>query len=83
MSFKKAICAICDKPQAEAYKPFCSAKCKLIDLETGLMETTDYLAKKFHPTRKFWIYRFIYYKTKKNLKSDFLVYQAAKDGDGF
>ena len=32
MSFKKAICAICDKPQAEAYKPFCSAKCKLIDL---------------------------------------------------
>ena len=32
MSFKKGICTICDKPQAEAYKPFCSAKCKLIDL---------------------------------------------------
>ena len=32
VSFKKAICTICDKPQAEAYKPFCSAKCKLIDL---------------------------------------------------
>ena len=32
MSLKKAICAICDKPQAEAYKPICSAKCKLIDL---------------------------------------------------
>ena len=32
VSFKKAICAICDKSQAEAYKPFCSAKCKLIDL---------------------------------------------------
>ncbi|MEC9045030.1 MAG: DNA gyrase inhibitor YacG [Pseudomonadota bacterium] len=32
MSFKKAICAICDKPQVESYKPFCSAKCKLIDL---------------------------------------------------
>ena len=29
---KKAICAICDNPQVEAYKPFCSAKCKLIDL---------------------------------------------------
>jgi len=29
---KKAICAICDNPQVEVYKPFCSAKCKLIDL---------------------------------------------------
>ena len=29
---KKAVCALCDKPQAESYKPFCSARCKLIDL---------------------------------------------------
>ena len=29
---KKAVCALCDKPQAKSYKPFCSARCKLIDL---------------------------------------------------
>jgi len=29
---KKAVCALCDKPQAQSYIPFCSARCKLIDL---------------------------------------------------
>ena len=29
---QKAVCALCDKPQAKSYKPFCSARCKLIDL---------------------------------------------------
>ena len=28
---KKAVCALCDKPLAETYKPFFSARCKLID----------------------------------------------------
>ena len=31
-SNKKAVCALCDKPQAKSYEPFCSARCKLIDL---------------------------------------------------
>ena len=31
-SNKKAVCALCDKTQAKSYKPFCSARCKLIDL---------------------------------------------------
>ena len=30
--YQKAVCALCDKPQAKSYKPFCSARCKLIDL---------------------------------------------------
>ena len=29
---KKAVCALCGKPQSKSYKPFCSANCKLIDL---------------------------------------------------
>ena len=29
---KKAVCALCDKPQVKSYKPFCSRSCKLIDL---------------------------------------------------
>ena len=29
---KKALCSLCEKPQAKSYKPFCSRRCKLIDL---------------------------------------------------
>ncbi len=29
---KAARCPICDKPSVEAHRPFCSARCKQVDL---------------------------------------------------
>lgn len=33
---KAPLCAICGKPQAEQFKPFCSARCADIDLNRWL-----------------------------------------------
>jgi endogenous inhibitor of DNA gyrase (YacG/DUF329 family) len=33
---RPARCAICGKPQAEAYKPFCSKRCADVDLSRWL-----------------------------------------------
>jgi endogenous inhibitor of DNA gyrase (YacG/DUF329 family) len=36
MSVAERPCAICGKPQAEKFKPFCSARCADIDLNRWL-----------------------------------------------
>jgi hypothetical protein len=39
VSGKGAKCPICGKPVAAAFRPFCSARCKQVDLNRWLSET--------------------------------------------
>lgn len=36
---KKNICPLCDKPTETRYRPFCSARCKQVDLGKWLNES--------------------------------------------